>query len=67
MMRRARHVAAFGKMINAYKNLVGKPYVKRPLGRQRDKGEDNIELGCENVSRIQLFLDRVQRRAFVIT
>jgi len=28
---------------NAYKMLIGKPEGKRPLGRPRRKGEDNIE------------------------
>jgi hypothetical protein len=30
-MRWAQHVAGMGKMINAFKDLVGKPEVKRPL------------------------------------
>jgi hypothetical protein len=42
---------------------VGKPEGKRPLGRPRLRGEDNIkrdiqELGCGGLDWIELALDR---------
>jgi hypothetical protein len=45
-----------GKM---YISLVGKPHWKSPLGRQRNRWENNIkidskELGCEDVDLIHL-------------
>jgi hypothetical protein len=33
-----------GEIRNAYNILVGKPEVKRPLGRPRRKWEDNIRM-----------------------
>jgi hypothetical protein len=46
-----------------YRGLVGKPEVKKPLGRPRLRWEDNIkiglqEVGCGNVDWIELTLDR---------
>jgi hypothetical protein len=41
-MRVAGHVARMGEMRIAYKILIGKPEVKRPLGRSRRRREDNI-------------------------
>ena len=43
---------------------MGKPEGKRPLGRSRDRWEDNItmgleEMGCWGVDWIDLALDRV--------
>jgi hypothetical protein len=34
-----------GEMINAYRILVGKPERKRPLGRYRRSGGNNIKTG----------------------
>jgi len=53
-----------------YRVLVGRPEGKRPLGRPRDKWEDNIkmdlrETGLDGANWIQLTQDRVQWRAFV--
>jgi hypothetical protein len=53
-----------------YMVLVGKPEGKRPLGRPRHKGEDNIkidlkEIGIDWVNWIWLTQGRVQRWAFV--
>jgi hypothetical protein len=53
-----------------YRVLVGKPEGKRPLGRPRHRGEDNIkldlrEMGINGVNWIQLAQDRVQWWAFV--
>jgi hypothetical protein len=50
--------------------LVGRPEVKRPLGKPRRRWEDNIELnlretGIDGADWIQLAQDRVQWRAFV--
>ena len=55
---------------NAYRVLVGKPENKRPLGRPRRKGEDNIkmdltEVGCDPIHWIALAEDRDQWRAYV--
>jgi hypothetical protein len=36
-------------MRNAYRILVGKPEVKRPLGRQRCRWVDNIKMGLREV------------------
>jgi hypothetical protein len=59
-------------MRNSYKNLVGKPEGKRPLGRPRCRWEDNIktelkEIGWEGVDWILLAQDRDQWRALVKT
>jgi hypothetical protein len=55
-----------------YRVLVGRPEVKRPLGRPRRRWEDNIkmdlrEIGIYGANWIQLAQDRVQWRAFVNT
>jgi len=41
----AGHVARMEAMRNAYHTLVGKPVGKRPLGRSKRGGEDNIKNG----------------------
>ena len=50
-MRWAGHVARMGGERGVYRVLVGKPEVKRPLGRPRRRWVDNIrmdlrEVGC---------------------
>jgi hypothetical protein len=55
-------------MRNAYRILVGKPERKRPLGRQRRRWVDNMEIdlreiGGDGVDRI----DRDQWRALLNT
>jgi hypothetical protein len=55
-----------------YRVLVGRPEVKRPLGRPRCRWEDNIkmdlrEIGIDGANWIQLAQDRVQWRGFVNT
>jgi hypothetical protein len=42
-IRLAAHVARMGEKRNAYRILVGKPEIKRPLGRPRYRWEDNIK------------------------
>jgi hypothetical protein len=50
--------------------LVGRSEGKRPLGRPRPMGEDNIkmnlrDIGIDGANWIRLAQDRVQWRAFV--
>jgi hypothetical protein len=59
-----------GSKRNAYIILVGKPEGKRPLGRSRHKGVDNIkmdlrEIGWGVMNWIDLTQDRDQWRALV--
>jgi len=51
--------------------LVGKPEGRRPLGRPRNRWEDNIkmdlqEVGCGGMDWIELAQDRNSWRALVI-
>jgi hypothetical protein len=71
-MRWAGHVTRMGEGRGAYRVLVGRPEGKRPLGRPRQRWEDNIkmdlgEIGIDGANWIQLAQDRVQWRAFVNT
>jgi hypothetical protein len=55
-----------------YRVLFGRPEVKRPLGRPKNRWEDNIKLGLnetgiDGANWIQLAQDRVKWRAFVKT
>jgi hypothetical protein len=64
-MRWVRQIACMGEMRNAYKILVGKPEGKRPLGRPRQRWEDNIrmdlrEIGWEGMDWVPLAQDRDQ-------
>jgi len=66
------HVARVGEMRNAYRILVAKPEVKRPLGRLRCRWEDNIrmdvrEVRWEGVYWMNLAQDRDQWRGLVKT
>jgi hypothetical protein len=59
-----------GEERNVYKVLIGKPKVKRPLGRPRRRWEDGIrmdlrEIGWGSVEWIQLAQDRDRWRAVV--
>jgi hypothetical protein len=61
-----------GEGRGVYGVLVGRPEVKRPLGRPRRRSEDNIkldlrEIGINGVNWIRLAHDRVQWRTFVNT
>ncbi|KAJ4446881.1 hypothetical protein ANN_13581 [Periplaneta americana] len=69
-LRWARHVARMGESRNAYRVLVGRPEGKRPLGRARNRWEDNIkmdlrEVGYDGRDWINLAQDRDQWRAYV--
>jgi hypothetical protein len=57
---------------NAYRKLVGKPEVKRPLGRPRRRWVDNIqmdlrEIGWDGMDWIGMAQDRDQWRTLVKT
>jgi len=59
-----------GKRRVVYRILVGKPEVKRPLGRPRRRWGDNIkvdvkEVGCGDVDWIELAQDKGRWRALV--
>jgi hypothetical protein len=62
-MRWAGHVARMGEKRIVYRLLVGKPDVKRPLGRPKRRWIDNIkidllEIGLSVVDWIDLAQDR---------
>jgi hypothetical protein len=64
-MRWAGHVAHKGERRNGYRVLVGKPEGRRPLGRHRQRCEDNIkmdlwQMGWDCVDWINLTHDRDQ-------
>jgi len=48
-MRWAGHVALMGEGRGVYSVLVGIPEGKRPLGRSRQRWEDNIKIDLEEV------------------
>jgi hypothetical protein len=48
-MRLAGHMARMGAKRNAYRILVGKPEVKRPLVRPRRRWVDNIKIGLRGI------------------
>jgi hypothetical protein len=61
-----------GEVRDAYNILVERPEGRRPLGRPRRRGEDNIkmdlrEIGFEDVDWIHLAQDRDRWRALVNT
>ena len=69
-LRWAGHIARMEQSRNTYRVLVGKPEVKRPLGRPRLRWEDDIkmdlrEVGCDHVGWITLAEGRNQWRAYV--
>ena len=68
----AGHVARMEEGRGVHKVLVGKPEVKRPLGRPRHRWEDNIKMDVQEVGRgcgdwIELGQDRNRWRALVST
>ena len=71
-MRWAGHVARMGERRGLYRDLVGKPEGKRPLGRSSLRWEDNIkmdlqEVGCRGMDWIELAQYRDRCRALVNT
>ena len=69
-MRWAGHVVCMGERRGVYRVLVGKPEVKRPLGRLRHRWEDNIkmdlqEVGCGGMDWIVLAQDSDRWQALV--
>jgi hypothetical protein len=69
-MRWVGHVARMGEERNVYRDLMGKPERKRPLGRPRRRWGDGIrmdlrEIGWGSVDWIQLAQDRDWWRALV--
>jgi len=63
-MRKVRHVAHMDEGRGIYRVLVGRPKGKRPLGRPRNRWEDNIkmdpgEMGINWANWIWLAQDRV--------
>jgi len=69
-IRWAGHVARMGERRGVYRDLVGKPEGRRPLGRPRRRWDDNIkmdlqEVGCEGLDWIELAQDRDRCRALV--
>src|SRR5215469_10013303 len=61
-MRWAGHVARMGegRVVNRF--LVGKPDVKRPLGRPRRRWEDNIKMDLEEVGGVGDWMELAQNR-----
>jgi hypothetical protein len=71
-MRWAGQVARMGEGRDVYRDLVGRPEGKRPVGRPRRRWEDNIkmdfwETGIDGANWIRLTRDRVQWRSFANT
>jgi len=69
-MRWAGHVARTGEKRAIDKVLMGKPEVKKPLGRPSRRWEDNIkmnlqEVGCGGMDWIELAQDRERWRPLV--
>jgi hypothetical protein len=61
-----------GQGKGVYRVLVGRPEVKRPLGRPGRRWEENIkldlrEIGIDGANWIRLAQDRVHWRAFMNT
>ena len=48
-MRWAGNIAPMGERRGVYRDMVGKPEGKRPLGRPRRRWEDNIKMDLQEV------------------
>jgi hypothetical protein len=62
--------STYGGREAVYRDLMGKPEGKRPLGKPRRRWEDNIkmdlqEVGCGGMDWIELAQDRDRWRAFI--
>jgi hypothetical protein len=71
-MRWAGHVARRGEGRGVYRISVERPEGKRPLGRPKQRWENNVkldlrEIGIDGANWIWLAQDRVQWRAFMNT
>jgi hypothetical protein len=69
-MKWAGHIARMGEGRGVYRVLVGRPEVKRPLGRPRRRWEDNVklyvqEVGCGGIDWIDLAEDRYNWQTLV--
>jgi hypothetical protein len=49
ILRWVGHVARMGEGRGVYRDLVGKPEGKKPLGRPRRKWEDNVRMDLQEV------------------
>ena len=71
-MRLAGHVARMGERRGVHRVLVGQLKGRRPLGRPRRRGEDNIKMDLQEVEGdcgdwMKLAQDRDRWRALVST
>jgi len=71
-MKWAGHVTHMGEGRGVHRVLVGKPEVKRPLGRLRRRWKDNIKMDLQEVGGgcgdwMELTQDRYRWRALVST
>jgi hypothetical protein len=65
--RLAGRIARIRAKRTAYRNLVGEPEGKRPLGKPRRRWEDLRDIGWSGMDWIDLAQDRDQWRALVNT
>jgi hypothetical protein len=62
-MRWAGHVVRVGERRGIYRDLMGKPEGRRPLGRPRHRLEDNIKIDIQEVGcGCMGWIDRAQDR-----
>jgi len=69
-MKGTGHVARMGARKSVYRDLVGKPEGRRPLGRSSRRWDDNIkmdlqEVGCGDMYWIDLAQDMDRLRVIV--